>query len=100
MKPKLCIVAYDSVINIAKQVASQFSDEAELNEKFERAEKSTDIAEISKQMAEIYRYAYDHYLMVPICEIPDMIAITKRIPKWNPGLRRMDRNYYDLVKQR
>jgi propionate catabolism operon transcriptional regulator len=29
MKPKICIVGYDSVINIAKEVASQFSDEAE-----------------------------------------------------------------------
>jgi transcriptional regulator with PAS, ATPase and Fis domain len=29
MKPKICIVGYDSLINIAKQVASQLRDEAE-----------------------------------------------------------------------
>ena len=29
MKPKICFVGYDSVIDIAKQVASQFRDEAE-----------------------------------------------------------------------
>jgi hypothetical protein len=59
-----------------------------------------DIAEISVLMAEIYRYAYDNYLLTPICEFPDMIATTKRIAKWHPGFRRMDRNYNDLIKQR
>jgi ABC-type transport system substrate-binding protein len=72
----------------------------ELNERFERIRKSLDIGEISKLMVEIYRYAYDHYLLIPICEIPDKIATTKRIPKWDPGLRRFDRNYYDLIRQR
>ncbi len=71
----------------------------ELNERFERIERSLDITEISKLLAEIYRYAYDQYLMAPICEIPVKIAATKRIPKWNPGLRRMDNNYYDLIRQ-
>jgi peptide/nickel transport system substrate-binding protein len=72
----------------------------ELNEKFEKIEKSVDVAEISRLLSEIYRYAYDHYLMVPICEIPEKIATRKEIPKWDPGLRRADRNYYDLIKQR
>ena len=72
----------------------------ELNQKFERAEKSMDLAEISRLLAEIYRYAYDHHLWLPICEIPEKIATTKEIPGWNPGLRRLDRNYYDLIKQR
>ena len=72
----------------------------ELNERFERIEKRLDMNEISKLMVEIYRYAYDHYLMIPICDIPEKIATTKRIPKWDPGLRRGDRNYYDLIRQR
>ncbi len=59
-----------------------------------------DIAEISNLMADIYRYAYDNYLMVPICEFPEKVATTKRIPKWDLGLRRNDRNYYDLIRQR
>ncbi len=71
----------------------------ELNERFERIEKSLDIDEISKLLSEIYRYAYDNYLMIPICEIPDKIATTKRIPKWDLGLRN-DRNYYELIRQR
>ncbi len=75
-------------------------DIPELNEKFERIVKSTDVAEMSKLMAEIYRYAYDQYLMIPICEFPEKIATTKRIPPWNPGVRRVDRNYYDLIKQK
>jgi peptide/nickel transport system substrate-binding protein len=71
----------------------------ELNERFEKIEKSLDVAEISKLMAEIYRYAYDYYLMIPICEFPEKIATTKKMPKWDPGLRRQDRNYYDLIRQ-
>lgn len=72
---------------------------AELNQRFERIEKSKDIAEVSKLMAEIYRYAYDQYLMIPICEFSEKIATTKRVPPWDPG-RHNDRNYYDLIKQR
>ncbi len=72
----------------------------ELNEKYDKMAKSLDAAEVSKLMREIYRYAYDQYLMINICEMPDKIATTKRIPKWDPGLRRNDRNYYDLIRQR
>ncbi len=72
----------------------------ELNERFGRIEKSLDIAEISKLMGEIYRYAYDQYLMIPICEVSDINATTKRIPKWDPGRRRNEMNYHDLIRQR
>ncbi len=72
----------------------------ELNGRYEKIKKSLDIAEISKLMSEIYRYAYDNYLMIPICEFPTKVATTKRIAKWDMGLRRRDRNYYDLIKQR
>jgi peptide/nickel transport system substrate-binding protein len=72
----------------------------ELNQKIDRIEKSMDISEISRLMAEIYQYAYDNYLMIPICETFVEIATTKRIPKWDPGLRRNDRNYYDLIRQK
>jgi ABC-type transport system substrate-binding protein len=71
----------------------------ELNERFERIKKSTDVAEISKLLAEIYRYAYDQYLIIPICEIPDVVATTKRILKWDLGHHSNDRNYYDLIRQ-
>ncbi len=72
----------------------------ELNERFERIEKTLDLAEALKLTTEIYRYAYDHYLIVPICELSELTATTKRIPKWNLGARRNDRNYYDLIRQR
>jgi ABC-type transport system substrate-binding protein len=72
----------------------------EVNEKIDRMDKTMNISEISKLMIEVSRYSYDHYLMIPICETFDEIATTKRIPKWDPGLRRNDRNYYDLIKQR
>jgi peptide/nickel transport system substrate-binding protein len=72
----------------------------ELNEKFDRIEKSLDVAEVSSLLSDIYRFAYDNYLAIPICEISDRIATIKRIPKWDTGRRRNDRNYYDLIKQR
>ena len=71
----------------------------ELNEKFEKMEKSVDVAEVAKLLAEVYRYNYEQYSQIPICEIPEKIATTKRIPKWDPGNRRVDRNYNDLIKQ-
>ena len=72
----------------------------ELNQKFERVGRSIDIAEIPKLMSEIHRWAYEQYSLIPICEIPDEIATTQRIPKWNPGRRRSDRNYYEIIRQR
>jgi peptide/nickel transport system substrate-binding protein len=71
----------------------------DLNEKFRRMEKSKDVNEISKILAEIYRYAYDNYLMVPMCELSEKIATRKWIPTWNAGIRN-DRNYYELIRQR
>jgi peptide/nickel transport system substrate-binding protein len=72
----------------------------EFNEKFDRIKKSLDVAEISKLMAEMYRYSYDQHLIVPICSIPDVIATTKRIFKWNVGQHQNDRSYCELIRQR
>ncbi len=71
-----------------------------LDERFDKIYRSLDIAEVARLAGEITRYAYDQYLLVPICEVPDVIATTKRVPKWNPGTRRLDRNYYDLIRER
>ena len=71
-----------------------------LNERFDRINKSLNVDEISKLLVEIYRYSYDNYLIIPICELSELTATTKRIPKWNLGARRNDRNYYDLIRQR
>ena len=71
----------------------------ELNARFEKIRNSVDLSEVSKLMGEIYRYAYDNYLMVPIATIPDKIATTKKVPAWDPGNRRRDRNYRGLVRQ-
>jgi ABC-type transport system substrate-binding protein len=71
----------------------------EVNEKFDRIVKSMDISEISKLLSEIYRYGYDQYLMIPIAEINDLVATTKRIPKWDLGSHENDRNYNDLIRE-
>ena len=57
------------------------------------------VAEVSKLLSEIYRYAYDNYLMIPILEFSEIVVTKKKIPKWNTGSRPMDRNYNDLIKQ-
>jgi peptide/nickel transport system substrate-binding protein len=72
----------------------------EMNERFEKIAKSLDISEITKLLAEICRYAYDHYLLVPMCDLPDIIAANQRIPKWNLGVHRTGNNYYELIRQR
>ncbi len=71
-----------------------------LDEMFDKAIKSLNSTEVEKLLGDIYRYSYDQHLMIPICEIPDIIATGKKIPKWHPGRRRNDRNYNDLIKQR
>ena len=71
-----------------------------LDERLDRAVNSTDLAEVEKLMEEIYRYNYDQYLVVPICDLHGIIATTKRIPTWDPGLSRLNRNYRGLIKER
>ncbi len=51
-------------------------------------------------IVDLYRYMYDNYVFVPICDIDDEIAVSKRVPKWEPGYRRNDRNYNDIIRQR
>ena len=65
-----------------------------------RASNTLDMAEIAKILGEVYRYSYDQHLMVPICMINDEIACTKRIPDWDPGRRRDDRNINAIIAQR
>jgi peptide/nickel transport system substrate-binding protein len=81
------------------QGAFALFNKTEVNERFDRIEKSMDVAEVSKPLSEIYRIVYDQYLAIPICEFSQKIATTKRIPKWNMGSRQNDRNYNDLIKQ-
>ncbi len=71
-----------------------------MDEFYKRANSTLDMAEVVKIMGEIYRYSYDQYLMTPICNVNDEIAITKKVPEWNPGRRRQDRNYNDIIRQR
>jgi peptide/nickel transport system substrate-binding protein len=70
-----------------------------IDERVERASSTLDIAEMEKLLGEIYRYVYDQYLVIPICEIDNLIATTKRIPTWDPGLRRLNMDYRRLIRQ-
>jgi hypothetical protein len=74
-------------------------NDPELNKKFDRIEKSLDKAEIVKLLGDIYRWAHDQYSQIVICVIPEKLATTKRIPKWDPGNRSADRNYIGLIRQ-
>ena len=53
----------------------------ELNAMFDRLGKSMDLAEISKLMREVYRYSYDNYLIIPICQLSEITATHQKIPK-------------------
>jgi ABC-type transport system substrate-binding protein len=76
------------------------TNDPKLDAMFDKALKSMDMDEVTKIMGDIHRYLYDQYYVVSICELDDMIATNKRIPKWDPGRRRNERNYNDLIKQR
>jgi peptide/nickel transport system substrate-binding protein len=71
-----------------------------VDQMIERAERSLDRAEVEKIMVELYRYMYDNHVFIPICDIHDEIATNKRVPKWEPGYRRHDRNINDIIRQR
>jgi ABC-type transport system substrate-binding protein len=76
------------------------NNDPKMDAMFDRGLKSLDMDEVTKIMGEIYRYVYDQYFWVNICEIDDTIITSKRIPKWDPGRRRNDRNFRDLIRQR
>ena len=70
-----------------------------IDEWFKRARNALDMAEVAKNLGEVYRYVYDQHMVIPLCSINDEIAVSKRIPDWDPGLRRDDRNINDVIKQ-
>ena len=71
----------------------------ELDAMFEKMHNSLDEAEVKRLQAKIYRYAYDNYVMMPICEISEKMAISKKVPMWDPGKRRNSRNINGLIRQ-
>jgi peptide/nickel transport system substrate-binding protein len=75
------------------------TNDPKLDALFDKALKSFDMAEVTKAMGDIYRLLYDQYYDIAICELDDQIATNKRVPKWDPGRRRNERNYNDLIKQ-
>jgi peptide/nickel transport system substrate-binding protein len=70
-----------------------------LDERFEKIYVSLDLSEVERLMGEIYRYAYDQYLFVPICDLSSIVGTSKRIPPWDPGRRRHCWNYRGLTRQ-
>ena len=66
----------------------------------DQAERSLDRAEVERIMVDLYRYMYDNFVFIPVCDIHDEVATSKRIPKWEPGYRRGDRNLNDIIRQR
>ena len=71
-----------------------------IDEWYKRATTTLDVAEVAKILGEVYRYSYDQHLTIPISMVNDEIAYTKRVPDWDPGRRRQDRNYNDIIRQR
>ena len=74
--------------------------DSRIDEWFKKASRSLDEAEVARILGEVYRYSYDQHLTIPICMINNEIAFNKRIPEWDPGQRRNDRNFNEITKQR
>ncbi len=66
----------------------------------EKAQKSLDLGEVLRLMGDVHRYVNQNYIAIPICEIDQALASTKKIPKWDPGQRRMGININDVIKQK
>ena len=71
-----------------------------VDEMIAKAERSLDSAEVEKIAVDLYRYLYDDYVFIPICDLHDEIATTQKVPPWDPGLRRIDRNINDIIRER
>ena len=86
--------------NLHSKGENPFVNDPKVDEMIDRGEKSLDRAEVEQIVSDLYRYMYDNHVFIAICDIDDMIATTKRVPKWDPGQRRNERNFIDLIKQK
>ncbi len=86
--------------NLSSTMPMTLVKDPKADEMLERAERSLDPAEVEKIVVGLYGYIYDNYVWIPICDIDDEIATSKRVPKWEPGNRRNDRNFNDIIRQR
>ena len=72
----------------------------EMDKMLESAIASLDLAGVKKLTGAIYRYVTENYTRIPICMINNDFATAKDIPQWDPGYRRYDNNFNDLIRQR
>jgi ABC-type transport system substrate-binding protein len=70
-----------------------------VDEMFDKASSSLDPAEVAKILVDVYLYHYNQYHFIPICHINREYATTQRIPEWDLGGRRQDRNFNGLIRQ-
>jgi len=77
-----------------------YAKSPQLDQMIDKASSSVDEAEMEKLVRDLYRYIYDQHLWVPICSINEEMATARHVPKWNPGRRRDDRNFNDIIRQR
>jgi peptide/nickel transport system substrate-binding protein len=94
-----------SLLNRLRLIYHSKSDQTvvkipEIDQMIERAEKSLDKAEVSRLIGDVHRYVHQQDIDIPICELSQDIATTKRVPKWDPGQRRMGSNINDVIRQR
>ena len=71
----------------------------ELDQILEKASNSLEKGEVVRLIGIIHHYINQNYIDVPICDTNQDIATSKRIPKWDPGKRRMGFNLNDLIRQ-
>jgi peptide/nickel transport system substrate-binding protein len=71
----------------------------EVDAMIEKAQKSLDRSEVLRLVGDIHRYVNQNYIDIPVCSMDQGLASTQRIPRWDPGQRRMGNNINDVVKQ-
>ncbi len=86
--------------NLYSKMQQTLVRDPKVDQMIDQTERSLDRAEIERIMVDLYRYMYDNFVFIPICDIHDEVATSKRIPKWEPGYRRGDRNLNDIIRQR
>ncbi len=72
---------------------------ADVDAILEKAMATVNIEEARKLLGDIHRLAYHEYLMWGVVEVDGLMATSKKINKWNQGVRTSDINIEDIIRQ-
>lgn len=70
------------------------------DELIDKTRAEVDRAKYEKLCGEIQRYAYEHYLTVPVIELDELYAANKKVEAWDLGKSIYDLNVEDLYREK